>query len=77
MRRIVFQRYFAMMCMNDGLTEREPKSEASAAVANRISPGKEHFKKRQQSMTQLCLVPQRTFQKHAPLVRPGYQGRYR
>ena len=44
MRRIVFQRYFAVMCMNDGLTEREPKSEASAAVANRISPGKEHFK---------------------------------
>ena len=55
MRRIVFQRYFAMMCMNDGLTEREPKPEASAAVANRISSGKEH----------------------APLVRPGYQGRYR
>lgn len=46
MRRIVFQRYFAMMCMNDGLAEREPKSEASAAVANRISPGKEHFKTR-------------------------------
>ena len=44
MRRIVFQRYFAMMCMNDGLTEREPKPEASAAVANGIAPGEEHFK---------------------------------
>ena len=57
-RNCFFQRYFAMMCMNDGLTEREPKSEASAAVANRISPAK-------------------NISKHAPLVRPGYQGRYR
>ena len=44
MRRIVFQRYFAMMCMNDGLTESKPKPKTSAAVANRIAPGKEHFK---------------------------------
>ena len=44
MRRIVFQRYFAMMCMNDGLTESKPKPKTSAAVANRIASGKEHFK---------------------------------
>lgn len=44
MRRIVFQRYFAMMYMNDGLTESKPKPKTSAAVANRIASGKEHFK---------------------------------
>ena len=44
MRRIVFQRYFAIMCMNDGLTESKPQPKTSAAVANRIAPGKEHFK---------------------------------
>lgn len=30
--------------MNDGLAERKPKPKTSAAVANRIAPGKEHFK---------------------------------
>lgn len=30
--------------MENGLTERKSKSETSAAVANRIAPGKEHFK---------------------------------
>ena len=44
MRRIVFQRYFAIMCMNDGLTESKPQPKTSAAVANRIAPGKKHFK---------------------------------
>ena len=48
MRRIVFQRYFAVMCMNDGLTESKPKPKTSAAVANRIAPGKEHFKNTQE-----------------------------
>ena len=44
MRRIVFQRYFAIMCMNNGLTESKSKPKTSAAVANWITPGKEHFK---------------------------------
>ena len=44
MRRIIFQCHFAVMCMENGLTERKSKSETSAAVANRIAPGKEHFK---------------------------------
>ena len=30
--------------MNDGLAECKPKPKTSAAVANRIAPGKEHFK---------------------------------
>ena len=33
-----------MMCMDNSLTERKSKSKTSAAVANRIAPGKEHFK---------------------------------
>ena len=44
MRRIVFQRHFTMMCMNNSLTERKSKSKTSAAVANWIAPSKEHFK---------------------------------
>ncbi len=44
MRRIFFQCHFAIMGMNDGLAERKPKPKTSAAVANRIAPGKEHFK---------------------------------
>ena len=44
MRRIIFQCHFAIMGMNDGLAERKPKPKTSAAVANRIAPGKEHFK---------------------------------
>ena len=32
------------MGMNDGLAERKPKPKTSAAVANWITPGKEHFK---------------------------------
>ena len=46
MRRIVFQRHFAIMCMNNGLAESKSKPKTSAAVANWITPGKEHFKKR-------------------------------
>lgn len=44
MRRIIFQCHFAIMGMNDGLAERKPKPKTSAAVANRIAPGKKHFK---------------------------------
>lgn len=44
MRRIVFQRHFTMMCMDNSLTERKSKSKTSAAVANWIAPSKEHFK---------------------------------
>ena len=44
MRRIFFQCHFAIMGMNDGLAERKPKPKTSAAVANRIAPGKKHFK---------------------------------
>ena len=44
MRRIVFQRYFAMMCMNDGLTERKSKTKTPSAVTDQIASGKEHFK---------------------------------
>ena len=34
------------MGMNDGLAERKPKPKTSAAVANRIAPGKKHSKTR-------------------------------
>ena len=44
MRRIVFQRHFAIMCMNNGLTESKSKPKTSAAVANWIASGKKHFK---------------------------------
>ena len=44
MGQIVFQGHFAMMCVNDGLAECQSKPKASAAVANGIAPGKEHFK---------------------------------
>ena len=44
MGEIVFQGHFSVMRVDDGLAQRQPKPKASAAVANGIAPGKEHFK---------------------------------
>ena len=44
MRSIVFQCQFAMMCINNGLTEGKSKPKTAAAVTNQIAPGKKHFK---------------------------------